>query len=153
PLDTVALVDRIADLATEDAGGSGRSALEVRFLTDLQRSAFIAPTPAAAPVPAPKAQPPGQAAPASAPGLQEGLERLHTLGAQVSAEALGSPTPLPANIGIESVEAPEGVLGAGLPCEIAVAVRNFGGAGRSGVRVALSVDGERQPSQKVDVGS
>lgn len=143
-LDMTELVDEVADRAGEDAGESGQSALEVRLLTDLQRNAFVATPREVAPDPS--------GAPAPAPPLQEALERLRTLGVEIRVEDLGPPSPQPANLGIETVEPLEGVLGAGLATEIGVRVRNFGSGGRPDVRVALSVDGQRQPSQKVEVG-
>ena len=56
-------------------------------------------------------------------------------------------------MGIETIEPLAEILGAGLPTEIGVRVRNFGSVGRAGVRIALSIDGQRQPSQKVDVAA
>jgi aerotolerance regulator-like protein len=156
-LDLRALLAELVDLAREDAGDSGHSALEVRLLTDLQRNAFVrASEPADVPPPSPS---PGIAAkqePAPAPAVapeRAALDQLQQLGVTVWVEDLGAPAPVPANLGVETLEPLEGVLGAGLSTEIAVRVHNFGPGGRSGVRVALAVDGQRQPSQKVDVGA
>src|SRR5688572_14452023 len=46
PLDLAALLSELVTLAREDAGESGRSALEVRLLTDLQRNTFAPARPA-----------------------------------------------------------------------------------------------------------
>jgi hypothetical protein len=143
PLDLAAILHEVVELASEDAGESKRSALEVRLLSDLQRNTFAPAPPAASEKP--------QGTPAVP--IMEALDRLKELGVTLWVEDLGPPTPLPANLGIEAVEPLEGVLGAGLATEIAVRVRNFGSSGRSGLRVALSVDGQRQPSQEIDVGA
>lgn len=141
PLDLAVLLAEVVELAREDAGQSGRSALEVRLLTDLQRNTFVPPVATA--------DTDADAAPAP---LREALDRLRELEVPVWVEDLGAPSPRPANVGIESLSPLDGVVGAGLASEIAVRVRNFGPAGRAGVRVALTVDGQRQPSQELDLG-
>jgi hypothetical protein len=140
-LDLAAILHEVVQLAQEDAGESKHSALEVRLVSDLQRNTF-----------APALQE-ATGEPADAPPVIEALDRLRELDVTLWVEDLGPPTPLPANLGIEAVEPMEGVLGAGLATEIAVRVRNFGPSGRAGLRVALSVDGQRQPSQEIDVGA
>jgi len=138
PLDLAALVSELVTLAREDAGGSGHSALEVRLLTDLQRNTFAPPAPTET------------GAPAADP-LTTGLDELHALGIELLVEDLGPPVPLPANLAIEAIQPLTPMLGAGLTSEVAVRVRNHGPVGRSGVRVALALDGERLPSQELDV--
>ena len=146
-LDMGALLAEVVDLAREDAGESGRSALEVRLLSDLQRNTFAPPAPASEPTE------PSAASAAPAAPLREALERLRELDVPVWVEDLGPPSPQPANVGIESVAALDGVAGAGLATEIAVQLRNHGPSGRAGVRVSLSVDGQRQPSQELDLAA
>lgn len=141
PLDLAMLLAEVVELAREDAGQSGRSALEVRLLTDLQRNSFVPPVALA--------EPDGTAAPAP---LREALDSLRELEVPVWVEDLGAPSPRPANVGIESLAPLDGVVGTGLASEIAVRVRNFGPAGRAGLRVALTVDGQRQPSQELELG-
>ncbi|MSR62282.1 MAG: hypothetical protein EXS08_07545 [Planctomycetes bacterium] len=140
PLDLAALLSEVATLAQEDAAESGHSALEVRLLSDLQKNSFVS-APALA------------GGPAAAAPMQEALDQLHTLGVSIWVEDLGPPAPQPANLGLESIEPLAEILGPGLTSEVAVSVRNFGPASRAGVRVALSIDGVRQPSQKIDLGA
>jgi len=143
-LDLGALLTEVVELARADAGESGRSALEVRLLTDLQRNSFVPPAPPASTDPA---------APAAPTPLREALDRLRELDVPVWVEDLGPPSPQPANTGIEALEPLTSVAGAGLATEIGVRVHNFGPNGRAGVRVALAVDGQRQPSQEIDLGA
>lgn len=143
-LDLGAVLARIVELAEEDAGESGSSALEVRLLTDLQRSTFQ---------PRPVASAEGEDAPVSRPAEEQALDRLAELGVSVLVEDLGPDTPQPPNLGVELVGPAQELLGAGVPSDIRVRVRNHGSAGRSGVRVALMVDGVRQPSRSVEVAA
>ncbi|NOT30968.1 MAG: hypothetical protein HOP15_11020 [Planctomycetes bacterium] len=145
PLDMAALLAEVVTLAREESGESGHSALEVRLLTDLQRSAFVPPAPRVAlPSEGPAAPPAPQ---------REALEQLRELGVTVWVEDLGPASLQPANVGIEALEPPDGMVGAGRATDIAVQVRNFGPSGRAGVRVVLSVDGQRQPSQEIELGA
>jgi hypothetical protein len=143
PLDMNALLAEVLELARADAGEGGRSALEVRLLSDLQRNAFVPPA-------SPSATPSADGSAPSSP-QREALESLRELGVTLWVEDLGPASLQPANVGIETIEPLEGVVGAGLATEIAVRVRNFGPSGRAGVRVALSIDGQRQPSQELEV--
>ncbi|MEW6072998.1 MAG: BatA domain-containing protein [Planctomycetota bacterium] len=142
PFDAAAALGEVARLAADQAGDAGRAQLEVRLLTDLQRRSFV-PDLAAAP--------PGESAPSATPSLQTVLDRLEELGVTVVVEDLGPAALTPPNLGVAAVLPLGDVLGAGLPLEIGVRVQNFGTAGRNAVRVALEVDGERQPSRAVDV--
>lgn len=135
-LDLAALLDELVDLAEEDAGESGQCSLEMRLLTDLQRGTF-APAPADAGT--------------SSTRIPAALDRLAELGVTLFVEDLGGGLPRPPNCGIESLTPLSGMLGAGATTEVAVNVRNHGATGRAGVRVALSVDGVRQPSREIDV--
>ena len=142
-LDLAAILHEVVALAREDAGESKHSALEVRLLTDLQRNSFAsAPSSAGA-----------LFSDTPAPPILEALDGLRALDVTLWVEDLGPASSLPANLGIEAVEPLEGVLGAGLATDIVARVRNFGPSGRAGLRVALSVDGQRQPSQEIDVGA
>ena len=138
-LDLATVLAEVATYAEEDAGTAGKSTLEVRLLTDMQRNTFL---PTEAPVE-------GDAQ--ATPPLVRALDRLNELGSRVVVEDHG-PVPLqPANLGLEELGPTEEILGPGLTSDLRVRVRNFGGQGRAAVRVALEVDGVRQPSQKVDV--
>ncbi len=144
-MDLAGVLHEVVALAREDAGESKHSALEVRLLTDLQRNTFAS-----------GAREPVASAPlvdTPAVPVQEALDRLRELGVTLWVEDLGPPSPIPANLGIETIEPLDGVLGAGLATDIAVRVRNFGPNGRASLRVALAVDGQRQPSQEIDVGA
>lgn len=141
-LDLAAALGEVATLAEEEALGTGTSSLEVRLLTDLQRRSLSLAALAR----------PGRGEEGSAP-LARVLDRLKELELRVLVEDFGPADPAPANLGIESVAPLGTVFGAGLPIEIAVQVRNHGSAGRGAVRVALSVDGERLPSRKLDLAA
>ena len=155
PLDLAAALGEVARVAEEQAGGTGHSSLEVRLLTDLQRRSFLPEyaTPEAED-PAPPAE--GTQAP-NAPGaiaaspILRALDRLRELDVTVVVEDLGPAALTPPNLGIEALRPLDDVLGLGRSVDVEVRIRNFGSTGASGVRVALEVDGERQPSQKVDV--
>jgi hypothetical protein len=135
-LDLAALLDELVDLAEEDAGESGQCSLEMRLLTDLQRATF-APAPADAGTQSTR--------------LPAALDRLGELGVTLFVEDLGGGLPRPPNCGIEALAPLSSMLGAGATTEVAVNVQNHGATGRAGVRVALSVDGVRQPSREIDV--
>jgi hypothetical protein len=146
PLDLAQALADVVEMAEADAGSSGRSSLEIRLLTDLQRNSFTH-------VPAPTGKD-AEATSGAGPGaLQQALDRLEKVGAVVVVEDLGPGMAQPPNLGVEEVAPLGELLGAGMPVEIGVTVRNFGAAGRSGVRVALVVDGTRQPSQKLDIAA
>lgn len=138
-LDLALLLDELVGLAEEDAGASGQSVLEMRFLTDLQRRSF-----APAPTAATDGEPPSQAR------VSEALDRLQELGVTLLIEDLGGALPRPPNNGIEEVAPLGELLGVGQPAEIGVRVRNYGSTLRS-ARVALSIDGVRLPSQEIEL--
>ncbi len=146
PLDLAVALGEVARLAEEEAAGTGESGLEVRLLTDLQRRSFQ-------PELAAPAGETDEATAVGSPAIARALDRLEELGVAVVVEDLGAPALQPPNLGIEAIEPLGPVLGTALPTEIAVRVRNFGPTGRGAVRVALEVDGVRQPSRKVDVAS
>lgn len=137
-LDLAALLEELVGLAEEDAGTSGQCSLEMRLLTDLQRGSF-----------APAADP-GLTDPASA-RVTAALDRLAELGVTLFVEDLGGGLPRPPNLGIVALSPLTNVLGAGATTEVGVRVANHGPTGRAGVRVALEVDGVRQPSRELDV--
>jgi hypothetical protein len=85
--------------------------------------------------------------------LFEILDGLAQLGLRVLVEDLGPSEPVPANLGVASVGTSRPPVAPGLPCEIRVEVQNHGPSARHGARVTLSVDGENQSAQVVDVAS
>ena len=139
-LDLAAVLSEVAAFAEEDAGSVGQSVLEIRLLSDMQRNTFLPPESIL-----------DEEGNSETPPLVRALDRLSELGARVVVEDLG-PVPLqPANLGLEQLGPSEEILGPGLTIDLAVRVRNFGAQGRAALRVALEVDGVRQPSQKIDV--
>ena len=158
--DFAAMLAEVVRLAEEDAAGTGASALEVRLLSDLQRVSFMGrgleDTHAAgdtAQVDDTRARAAGGSAPAEperADALVH-LDRLAELGVQVVVEDLGPAAMLPANLGVTDVGALGPVFGAGSVVDVGVEISNRGPAPVNGVRVALSVDGVRQPIRIVDI--
>src|SRR5262249_52839812 len=98
PLDLAAVLAELARYATEDAGESGHSAIEVRLLTDLQRNTFAATA----------------AGGETALPVQEALDQLRKLGVSVWVEDLGPAVAQPANLGVESIAPVGELLGPGL---------------------------------------
>ena len=152
-LDLAATLSEVAKLADEDAAGAGQSALEVRLLTDLQRRSFVAQVADVEAETDPEAEPEGAGGEPAAgvPPLERALDRLEELGVRVVVEDLGTDEPSPPNLGVVAVEPSSDLVGAGLTSEVTLTVQNFGSQGRAAVRVALEIDGVRQPSQKLDV--
>ena len=70
---------------------------------------------------------------------------------RVLIEDLGPTPSVPPNLSIADVRPEGGILGAGVPVDIVVTVANHGSSPRAAERVALSIDGERLPSRRVDV--
>jgi hypothetical protein len=166
PLDLGAALAQVLEFAKEGEAGASASAIEVRLLCDLQRRSFLqreetpaAPAPAA---PAGSAPKPGEKPGGNngekdgdgrqpRPALYEVLDALSKLGSRVFVEDLGSSETIPPNLGIASVASAGPALGAGIPAEIRIEVRNYGPNVRRGVRLALDLDGESRPSQTIDV--
>jgi len=164
PLELASALGEVLQYAREDAGGAGSSTLEVRLLTDLQRRAFRAEEELGQAASAPRSgaerlaardETPPAGAPASAsggrPALLEALDALAALSVRVLVEDFGASQAQPANLGIGALEPLGTLLGAGLPCDIAVEVLNHGASTKHGVRVILEIDGERRPVELVDV--
>lgn len=170
-LDLAAALAEVVKLAEEEAAGTDSSLLEVRFLTDLQRRTFLpdlalldAPLDASAGlgasaaggaatagVDAERDEPPGtNANRAASDPLQLALARLQELDVRVVVEDLGPSALVPANLGVVAIEPVSEGLGVDVTTDYGVRVQNHGEAPRR-TRVSLSVDGERLPSQRVDV--
>lgn len=155
PLDLVALAGELASYAEEEAAGGDESALEVVFLSDLQRGDFLprtdtAPPPSTGSTSSPEDPDEEQAGPGE-PFLAEQLERLDALGVRVLVEDLGATLDTPANLGVVTVEPAGPLPGPGTPAEVRVVVANHGATAAVGVRVVIETDGERRPSRLVDV--
>jgi uncharacterized membrane protein len=143
-LDLGAALAEVATWAEEEAEGGGIEGLEVRLLTDMQRTSFVPATAGVA------EDGEGPAAPADS--LFATLDKLHGLGIRVLVEDLGPAQVLDApNLAVESVETFGPILGPGGTVEVGVRIASFGAGGPAIARVVLLVDGERQPSRSVDL--
>jgi len=143
-LDLGAALAEVAAWADEESAGAGLEGLEIRLLTDLQRSAFVPPATQFAGT---------GAAGQGQPALFAALDKLHALGARVLVEDLGPPALDPPNLSIDAVETFGPILGPGGTVEVGVRVSAHGAGGPGSARVVLLVDGERQPSRSVDLSS
>lgn len=132
--DLSAALSEAIDAAERESALGARGALEVRLLTDLQRRSFL-----------PSANGEGKQP------LQESLDRLKELGVRVLVEDVSTAASQPQNLAVAAVAPSARVLGPQMPTDLRVEVRNFGPESKSGVRVALEIDGERRPAQIVDV--
>lgn len=160
-LDLRAALGEVLELVEKDAAGTGESALEVRLLTDMQRSVFEAPIATMATgATASGGAPPGEegaeeAAQETAGGLfvRPQLDRLAEFGTRLAVEDLGPSEAVPPNLGVVDIAPIGPVIGTGDPVDLGVTLANFGPAARAAVRVSLYVDGDagRQPSQRIDV--
>ena len=153
PLDLASTLAEVASYAEEEAAGTSQSQLEVRLLTDLQRRSFEPAWAGPDVTGAAVTDAGGDAEPAepAAAAMAAALDRLDELGVRVVVEDLGATQTTPPNLGVEAVAPIGDILGPGLASEIGVAVRNFGPEEKTSVRVALEVDGVRQPSLEIDV--
>ena len=130
-----AALAEVQTLAEEEAAGTGESAIEVHFLTDLQRNTFDAT----------RAE--------DAAAAIELLDALAELGVTVLVEDMGPADMTPANLGITALALPERVSGPGASVEVRCEVTNHGDEPVAGVRLALELDGERRPSRTIDLGA
>ncbi len=85
-------------------------------------------------------------------GWRAELSRLAEAGIRLKVADLGPPLERPDNVGLVEIRLANEPRVPGDAVEVAVVVRNHGGRQRTGVRVALSLDGSRLPSQTLDVG-
>lgn len=131
PLDMPVVLAEVVALATEEAAGTGQSTIEVRLLSDGQRSSFVSES--------------GNLA------LTQELDALAELGVEVLVEDHGPAVPVPANLSVTLITPTEGEMVVGAPADIAVRIENRGTSPRPAERVALAVDGNKLPIQQVDV--
>ncbi|MEO1696924.1 MAG: BatA domain-containing protein [Planctomycetota bacterium] len=134
-----ALATLADELEVEAREGLG-SALEVRFLTDLQESTFRANVALGE---SDEDAPP--------PALAEQLERFDALGTTLEVEDLGPRVLRPQNLSVAALTPLGEDPRVGAPFEVAVEVTNHGDQDVLAERVALRVGDERLPSQRVDV--
>lgn len=128
-------LESVLEFAREEAAGTEESRVEVRLLSDLQRSSLE-----------PDA---GE----SSEALAQVLDDLEGLGLKVLVEDLGPAEASPPNLALTEISSEGPLFGVGAPVDLRVEVANFGATTRAAVRVALEVDGERRPSQVVDVSA
>ena len=143
-LDLALAFGEVLVLVEEDAAGTSESALEVRLLCDLQRAAFQDTGSADPGVD-------GSGAQGDQPLLIEQLDALAEFGVRVVVEDLGPSAETPGNLTLEAVAPLQDTFGVHVPIEIAARVANHGTSPRPAERVALYVDGDRQPVQRIDV--
>lgn len=133
-LDLAAALGEALRIIEEDAAGTGSSEIELRFLSDLQQDAFLDPAQAIL-----------------RPALGEQLTRLKDLQVDVLVEDLGPASPNPANLAIQDVVIASDNATVGEPLDLVVRVAAFGDAEHPALRVGLTLDGNRLPSQRIDV--
>ena len=107
------------------------SRTEVRLLTDLQRNSFA-----------------GSIEDSGTPAYFDRLDALEAQGLKVWVEDLGPASTTPANLSVQSIQLDGGGRG---PKEASVTVYNHSNQPQPGVRVSLDLDGNRLPSQRVDL--
>ncbi|MDZ4772494.1 MAG: BatA domain-containing protein [Planctomycetota bacterium] len=141
PIEFAAALADVLQRAKEgpsDPGVGAAGRLEVLFLTDMQARVFHTGADKTE-------EQTGRTA------LAQVIDELRALDVTVVVEGLAGSDPLPANLAIAAVEPLTRLPGPNQPAEIGVELRNFGPNTKSGVRVVLEVDGERRPSETVDV--
>lgn len=154
-MDLAAAIGDVASAIADDLANGVSSAVDVRLLTDLQASSFAASTGRSAPRANNTAgdgtatdDPSQEEQPAA---LAEELAILDGLEVRVVVEDLGTRAMRPDNLSVQSIS----ILGepprAGVPFEVAISIANFGDKDLLAERVALSIGGERLPSQRVDI--
>ncbi len=104
---------------------------DVRLLTDLQRASFV-----------------DSAEEGEPPAYLTRLDTLESQGLRVTVEDLGPAAATPPNVGVHSLALHGGVRG---PKEVSVVVHNHANLPQPGVRVSLELDGNRLPSQRIDL--
>ena len=117
----------------EGAGEEGSSGTEVRVLSDMQQDLFLS----------------REGAPRQE--LLDVLDALEELGVTVTLEDSTGGQLRPDNTAVASITVPPGPLRAGEPTEVLVQLRHLASAPRVAVRVSLEIDGNRLPSQRVDL--
>lgn len=149
-LDLAGAIGVAVDSLQEDTAELEASAVEIRLLTDFQRSSFVDDELALGEGGEESSAEPSLTR--SSP-LIEALDALETLDLSLVVEDLGGVDLLPPNVAVSDIAVLGDVLGPGLPVDIAVTVVNHAGEAANGVRLALEVDGVRQPSRSLDIAA
>lgn len=134
PLNLAAAMGEVHKLAKEAQTGGALANLEVFLLTDAQKRNFVSETPE------------------GSRSLFETLDALSALDVRITVEDFGPADGQSENLAVLSVQPLGEIESAGGTLEVAVRVANFGARPRGAVRVSLAVDGERRPSQSIDIG-
>lgn len=147
-LDLALALGKVLEFAEEEAASTEESRVEVRLLTDLQRTAFIQRD-----LDEEESEQASGGGSSPTTGLTVLLDRFEALGLSVQVEDLSDGNPVPPNLSIQAIEQVGPWLGVGVPVDVRVSVRNHGTTPKLGVRVSLEIDGIRRPSQVVDLGA
>lgn len=132
-VDLAAALYEVLEEARRDASNAG-SALDLHVLTDLQERVFL------------RAERDGRAR-----SLYEVLDGFRELKAKVVVEDMAGVESVPPNLSVEAVEPVERPSAPDAPVELRATVRNDGERDARGVRVVLTIDGQRRPNQVVDI--
>lgn len=131
----------------DDAAGAPPAGALLFLITDLQRSTFFPR--AAAPAPD-AARPAGESA--GATPIQAAVAALGARKVAIRVLDVGPGGDGPVeNVAIVDVPLPDDTPATGVPVEVRATVRNWGATPRTGVVVTPTVDGNREPTQTVDL--
>ncbi len=131
---------QVLEIAKEEAASTQESRVEIRLLSDLQRSTFDQALALE-----------DSEGDLAQSGLGTVLDQLEALGLKVQVEDLSNGDSRPPNLSIEAIEVEGPWLGVGVPVDLRVRVANHGQEPRVGLRVALEINGVRRPSQLLDL--
>ncbi len=143
-IDLAAALYDVLEHARNDASNAGAQ-LDVHVLTDLQESVYLRGAEADERTAANAQAAPGERS------LYEVLDGLKELKVKVIVEDMAGVEPVPPNVSLAALEPLERPSAPDAPVELRATVRNDGDRDARGVRVALSVDGQRRPLQTIDV--
>lgn len=132
--DLTRAIDEALRLARENAGDSDVSTMEVHLFCDGQKDLFIEPT-----------------TDALRTALGESLSALEQLGVSVLVHNFSGNDLQPDNCAVESIALLDDQTQTGTATEILVTIRSHSTTPRAQIRVALLVDGNRLPSQRINL--
>lgn len=152
-LNLVAALDLAIEALEADGAELEGSTVQVWLLTDLQARAFVgAPPPSELPEASEEqGNDPGNEQDGASRGLTAPLGRLQEKGWPLIVEDLGPPELTPANSAIADLSLEGPPVGVGQPLIARVDLKHFGPEPRLQARLALELDGQRLPSQRIDL--
>ncbi len=150
-LNLVAALDLALEALEEDGAELDGSAVQVWLLSDLQAKAFVGGVPRDAEREAEGDASSEASEGGGARGLDAPLDRLMDKGWPLIVEDLGPPELTPANSAIADVALEGPPVGVGQALIARVDLEHFGPEARLQARLALELDGQRLPSQRVDL--